>query len=436
MTPRLEADGTVTTPGSRRLKARPRLAPWLWWLIGITAVASAVIISRRPDAFTNAQFYAEDGTRWFSDAYNMGPWQALFASYEGHFLLQPRLVALIATPFGIANAPLIYNIFGLAFQVAPILFFMSGRCRPLLPSLWWRAAISAVYLLMPSTELNVDIASAQFHLVILATLVLLAPPSPRWWWRAFDIGTIALCALTGAFVYVLAPVGLLWWWLRRWRWSAVLTAILVVGMAVQAYSMTLAPRTEFGLGASLHGLILIICDRIVLAGLFAEEGHTHVYVTGLPHATLIAAGICLLSLPVVVFAALRAPWELRVFALTGMGIAAAGLAVPLVSATGNQWEIILMGRAAERYFLMAQMAWVVTVLWAAAQLPRPWLRGAGWVVTAAAFASGLVAAWQYPAFVSYNWPQEARTIASAPPGTHLSLPINPGPPWTVIVTAK
>jgi len=436
MTPGLETDGTVTAVGSRRLKARPRPAPWLWWLIGITAVASAVIISRRPDAFTNAQFYAEDGTRWFSDAYNMGPWQALFVSYAGHFLLQPRLVALVATPFGIANAPLIYNLFGLGFQVAPILFFMSGRCRPLLPSLWYRGVLSAVYLLMPSTEVNVNIASAQWHLVILATLVLLAPPSPRWWWRAFDVATVALCALTGACVFVLAPIGLLWWWLRRWRWSAVLTAILVAGIAAQVYAMTLAPRTACGLGASLHELILIICDRIVLAGLFAEEGHTHVFVTGLPHATLIAAGICLLSLPVVVFAALRAPWELRVFGLAGLGIAAAGLAVPLVSATGDQWEIILGGRAGERYFLMAQVAWVVTVLWAAGQLPRPWLRGAGWVVTAAAFASGLVAAWQYPAFVNYDWPQEAHTIASAAPGTHLSLPINPGPPWTVIVTAK
>lgn len=430
-----EADAAVTAAGSRRRTRWARPSPWLR-LLGITAVASAVIVSRRPDAFTNAQFYAEDGARWFSDAYNMGPWQALFASYEGHFLLQPRLVALIATPFGIANAPLIYNLFGLAFQIAPILFFMSSRCRPLLPSLWWRGALCAVYLLMPSTELNVDIASAQFHLVILATLVLIAPPSPRWWWRAFDVATVALCALTGAFVFVLAPIGLLWWWLRRWRWSALLTAILVAGVAAQVCAMVLAPRTEYGLGASIGELILIVCDRIILAGVFAEEGHAHLYVAGLTHGTLFAAGICLLSLPVVVYAALRAPWELRVFALTGLAIAAAGLAVPLVSATNNQWQIIVMSHAGERYFLMAQVAWVVTVLWAAGQLPRPWLRGAGWVVTAAAFASGLVAAWQYPAFVNYHWPQEARTILTAAPGTHLSLPIPPYPPWAVTVTVR
>jgi hypothetical protein len=402
----------------------------------ITAVAAALVVSRRPDAFTNAQFYAEDGTRWFSEAYNLGPWQALFTSYEGHFLLQPRLVALIATPFGMANAPLIYNLFGLAFQVAPVTFFMSSRFRPVLPSLWSRGAMSAVYLLMPSTELNVTVACAQFHLAILATLVIIAPRPSGWRWKTFDIATVTLCALTGAFVYVLLPVALLWWWLRRWRWTCVLNAVFAVGLVAQLYSMLLAPRTQFPLGATLHDLILIVCDRWILAGLFAEEGHTHVFVAGMPHGTVIAAVICLLGLPVVVFAALRAPWELRFFTLAGLGIAAAGLAVPLVSATGHQWDIMVMGRAGERYFVMLQVAWVLIVLWAASRLPRRWLRGAGWGLAAVAFASGLVTAWSYPAFTNYDWPREAQTIMNAPPGTHLSLTIPPGPPWAVNVTAK
>jgi hypothetical protein len=34
--------------------------------------AFLLIFSRRPDAVLNAQFFAEDGQRWFADAYQMG----------------------------------------------------------------------------------------------------------------------------------------------------------------------------------------------------------------------------------------------------------------------------------------------------------------------------------------------------------------------------
>ena len=166
---------------------------------------------------------------------------------------------------------------------------------------------------------------------------------------------------------------------------------------------------------------------MILAGLFAEEGNTHVFVAGLPDAAEFAAGVCLLSLPVLAFAALRAPWELRFFALAAGGIAVAGLAFPLVSASGHQWDIIAYTNSAERYFLMAQVAWVAILLWTASRLPRPALRAGGAAVIAVAFASGLVAAWAYPAFPNDNWPAEAHAILTARPGTralapHPSLP--------------
>lgn len=407
---------------------------WLG-LAAVALVAAGVVISRRPDAFTNAQFYAEDGTIWFSQAYNVGPWQALTIDYAGHWLTQPRLVALVAAPFGPGQAPLIYNILGLLFQIAPVLFFMSSRFDALVPSRWVRVALGAVYLLMPSNELHVDTASAQFHLAVLSVLVVVASPPARWYWYAFDAATVALCALTGAFVYVLLPLTALWWLVRRNRWSGVLTAILVAGLVLQFFALA-GGRLSSGLDATLRNLVLIVCDRILLAGLFAEEGHTHVFVAGLPHATLIAGLICLVALAVVVYAMVRAPWELRAFALFGFGIAAAGMAAPLVTATGNQWDLMAVSRAGERYFLIAEVAWVVLLLWTAGHLLRGWLRRGAWTLVAAAMASGLIAAWTYPPFTDDHWPEAARTIASAPPGTHLVFPINPFPPWSVDIVTK
>ena len=404
--------------------------------VAIALVAAGIVISRRPDAFTNAQFYAEDGTRWFSDAYSLGSWQALGVSLSGYFQTLSRLAALIEGPFGVGNAPVAYNVMGLLAQIAPVFFFLSGRFRSLVPSLWVRIALSALYLLMPTTELNVTITNAPFHLAVLATLVILAPEARGWGWRAFDVAVIALTAVTGPFVYVLLPVAIVWWLLRRRRETLLLIAVLVLGLGVQLYAETQTPRAAYPLGANLRDLVLLLCDRVVLAGLFAEEGHTHVYMTGLPHATIWAGLILVLAAPVVVLAALRAPWELRIFDLTAILFLAAGLAVPAVSAAGNQWQIMTMGRAGERYFFMAQVAWVVTVIWAASCLRLPRLRQGAWVLVAVAFASGLVVAWSYPAFIDDHWPQEAREIDTAPTGTHLSLPEPPGGPWTVAITVR
>jgi hypothetical protein len=366
----------------------------------------------------------------------MGPWHALFLSYQGHFLLQPRLVALVVTPFGIAPAPLLYNVLGLLFQIAPVLFLLSARFQSVIPSLRMRLLLGAIYLLMPSTEVNVTIASAQFHLVVLATMVLVASPPNRWYWHAFDVASVALCALTGAFVYVLFPVAILWWWLRRQRSTGILAPILGLGVLAQIYALTLAPRSQFGLGASVHDFLLIFSDRIIITGSLAEEGHTHVFLTGFPHGTIIAALVCVISFGLVAFAAARAPWELRIFAVAGFGIAVAGLAVPLVSAAGNQWDIILSGRAAGRYFLMAQIAWVVLMIWAACQVPRAWQSRTLVVLILGAFASGLIADWSYPALADDHWPQEAKVIVTAPPGTHLTLPIPPLAPWSVDITTR
>ncbi len=420
---------------SRETGARPEMRRPLLFLV-VALAAAGIVISRRPDAFTNAQFYAEDGTRWFADAYNLGAWPALGVSLSGYFQTLSRLAAILEAPFGVGNAPVVYNVIGLLVQIAPVLFFLSGRFRALVPSTWVRVALCAVYLLMPTTELNVTITNAPFHLAVLATLVILASEARGWAWRTFDIAVIGLTAVTGPFVYVLLPIAVLWWLLRRRRETLLLVVLLTLGLGAQLYAETQTPRSSYPLGANLRDLVLLLCDRVVLAGLFAEEGHTHVYVTGLPDATVWAGIILLFASPIVAFAALKAPWELRIFDLTALLFLAAGLAIPAVSAAGNQWQIMTVGRAGERYFFAAQVAWMVTVIWAASRLRLPRLREGAWAVIAVAFASGLVAGWSYPAFIDDHWSQEAREIETAPAGTRLTLPEPPGGPWTFQVTVR
>jgi hypothetical protein len=398
--------------------------------------AAAIVFAHRVDAFTNPQFYAEDGARWFSDAYNLGALHALGSALAGYFQVLSRLGPVIAAPFGVANQPLVYNVCGLLVQIAPVFYFLSSRFETVVPSFWARAALSLIYLLMPADELNVTITSAPYHLAILATLVVIAPEPHRWYWKVFDVSTVLLCGMSGPFVYILLPITALCYLVRRRPFTLVLLAVFALTLAAQLYASTLSPRPPgANLGASLSNLLLILSDRVILAGIFAEPGHRHVYLAGQTHGTLIAGLICLVSLAVVLYAAMKAPWELRLFALTAVGIVAASLLSPLVSFTGNEWLILATSEEGGRYFFMARVAWVVMLIWAVSRLPRVWMKRTALIAGGVAFASGFTT-WAYTPFVNFDWPQEARTIQTAPPGTKLTLPINPGGPWAVDITVK
>lgn len=415
---------------SRHLPTRP------WTIALLMLAAAAIVFAHRVDAFTNPQFYAEDGARWFSDAYNLGALHALGSALAGYFQVLSRLGSVIADPFGVANQPLVYNVCGLLVQIAPVFYFLSSRFETVVPSFWARAALSLIYLLMPADELNVTITSAPYHLAILATLVVIAPEPHRWYWKVFDVSTVLLCGMSGPFVYILLPITALWYLVRRRPFTLVLLAVFALTLAAQLYASTLSPRPPgANLGASLSNLLLILSDRVILAGIFAEPGHRHVYLAGQTHGTLIAGLICLVSLVVVLYAAMKAPWELRLFALTAVGIVAASLLSPLVSFTGNEWLILATSEEGGRYFFMARVAWVVMLIWAVSRLPRVWMKRTALIAGGVAFASGFTT-WAYTPFVNFDWPQEARTIQTAPPGTKLTLPINPGGPWAVDITVK
>ncbi len=404
--------------------------------IALLMVTAAVIVfAHRVDAFTYPQFYAEDGTRWFTAAYNLGPLQALDAASAGSLQVVSRLGAVLAAPFGLTNQPLVYNLCGLLVQLAPVFYFLSSRFETVVPKFWLRMVLSLVYLLMPDNELNVTITLAPVHLIILATLVVLASQPNRWYWKVFDASTVLLCGLSGPFVFILFPITALWYLVRRRRFTLVLLGVLAVTLAVQLYVSRVSPRADVNPGGGLGNLLLILSDRIILPGIFGEPGHRNVYLAEQTHETVYAGLICLAALAVVAYSATRAPWELRLFGLTSAGIAVAGLLSPLVSFTGNQWLIMATSDAAGRYFFMARLAWLVTLIWALSRLPSAWMRRTAWVAGGLAFASGF-ATWGYTPFANYDWPREARAIQTAAPGTKLTLPINPGGPWAVEITVK
>jgi hypothetical protein len=85
-----------------------------------------VLFSHRPDVILNAQFYAEDGARWYADAYQFG-WRCLLMPCAGYLSTLPRLIGLLAqlVPFGLV--PLVMNLCAIAIQILPVNLFLSAR---------------------------------------------------------------------------------------------------------------------------------------------------------------------------------------------------------------------------------------------------------------------------------------------------------------------
>ena len=125
--------------------------------IFIFLIAAAAIVSRRPDAILNPQFFGEDGPVWFGQAYSFGWFSSLLHSQNGYFQTLPRLAAAIALLAPLRFAPLVMNLIGITFQVLPVTVLLSSRCAKWAP-LSVRGFMAVLYIALPnSMELNVTV---------------------------------------------------------------------------------------------------------------------------------------------------------------------------------------------------------------------------------------------------------------------------------------
>ena len=176
--------------------------------------AFLIIFSRRPDAITNAQFFAEDGERWYADAYRFGVRCLLIPDEAGGYLhTAPRLAALLSLLVLFSRAPLVMNLCAIAVQILPVIVFTSFRFSNI--ALWKRLLGSLVYLGLPNSYgTNANATNMQWHLGFVACLVLLAEPSSDRRWKVFDIVVLALISVESPIGIVLVPFALTVWWMR------------------------------------------------------------------------------------------------------------------------------------------------------------------------------------------------------------------------------
>lgn len=403
----------------------------------VVLVGFLIVFSRRPDAILNAQFWAEDGQRWYADAYQFGI-RCLLIPDElgGYFHSVSRLSGLTALIFPFSMAPLVMNLFAIGIQILPASIFLSSRFSNI--ALWKRLVAAFVYFALPNTyEVNANTTTIQWHLGLLACMVLLAPSTRSWRWHVFDGIVLVLISLDSPVGVVLLPVAAVVWWMRRNRGSAISLALLLPGALIQGLTVLFSHvRPAAPNGANWHRLIRILGGQIFMSPLLGNMTLLHMTWRHFPNYVFARETIAFVIGLAILFYALRyAPAEVKLFILFGFAVLSLSLAHPIPGlAPQPQWELLAFPGHGNRYYFLPSISFLVAVTWianSASQIPR---RIAA--VLLLMLPLGIVRDWRYPDFADLHFKEYASRFEASPPGTKIAIPLNPvnAAHWTMELT--
>jgi hypothetical protein len=382
------------------------------------ALATLALFSRRPTLLTHAQFYAEDGTFWFAQAYNLGWLRSLLLPQAGYFNTMPRLAAGAALLVPLQRAPLVMAVVGLLIQALPVPILLFPRLRNWAP-LPTRLLLAATYVAMPNTrEILIVATNTQWHLALAALLLALASSPRTWLGRVFDIAVVLAAAFSGPFCILLAPIALLFWWLRRQPWSLLISALVSLVACIQiGLLLHNTLRVHSALGVRLEPLVRMVGGNIVAGALFG----TYAFASKAPMILLVAAA--LVGVGIYLYCLRFAPLEWKLFLIYCVALFAASLSSPLVGGSKPLWDLLVDAFSA-RYWFFPMLAFVWSAAWCALNGRDRLFRIAGACIVLC-MTFGVVHDWKYRALPDDHFVEFVLRMHDAKPGDHVVFPIAP-----------
>jgi len=399
--------------------------------VAIFLAALLLLFLRRPDALLNAQFYAEDGARWFADAYHIG-WRCLLLPESGYLQTVSRLIGLFCQLLPFVAAPLAMNLFALFFQILPANLFLSSRFAEI--PLKTRVACSLLYFCLPNSfETHANTTNIQWHLALACCLLLLSRVPPLGLFRFCEWLLLALSVLDGPAGLLLTPVALIVWWIRRDRHSLSSVLVLIPGALLQTLVLLLSgTRRPAPNGATLARFIEILGGQVFLSSILGLRTSIQWYFSHAPWL-LLAQGLALaIGLAVVAYAFFRAPFEIRLFIFYAFLSLSLALIHPVASfgADYPQWQLMETPGVANRYYFFPMLAFLASLVWIVSNSTAKFMRLTS-IAVLALLPIGIVRDWRYKPFVDYSFKSFAMDFERVAPGTRVSIPINPD--WHLIL---
>lgn len=419
---------------SVKTSASPDLAERLTGHIGIAfqififLVAFVIIFSRRPDALLHAQFYAEDGTDFYPAGYQFGL-HSFLIPVAGYLHTFTRIVVLFALLFPFSLAPLVMNVCAIVVQILPVNVFLSSRFSEI--GIKQRLLASLLYLAIPNSyEINANITNVQWHLTLLACLLLLAQPGGRAW-RYFDGVVLVLTSLSSPIGILLVPVAAALWWKRRQSWSKWSLALLIPGAVIQILMALLShSREQLPNGATAGRLIAILGRQVFFSSLLGVETQS-VFASGQGTfmIEIIAAGV---GVALLLYSLRYGPLELKLFIVFAFAVLALSLAHPMAgNASFPQWQWLCVPRCATRYFFLPMLASLASLFWIAGNSKASATLRYFVLALLMLLPIGIYQDWRYAPFDDLGFEQYAAQFENAPAGTTVTIPIYPAHSMTL-----
>lgn len=400
---------------------------------GALLVSFIIIAARRPDSILNAQFWAEDGRNWYPDAYNNGIITSLLTPEAGYLQTFSRLVAVISQLLPLGSAPLFFNLCAIGVQLTVVGFVLSKRFSRLIPELQWRTFFAFIYLALPhSAEIYANLTNAQWHIALLASLIILLPAGGKALWTIFDVAVVSVSVLSGPFGLLLLPIASLKCWFRPEKRMIWLTVILLCGSLIQTFTLLTTVRPiQPELGSSGELFFRIVGRHVFASPIIGGRG----FISFVPESIQVyfSLAVSFAGFFLIGYAFMKSRLELRLFILLSSLVIAAALYSPAVTLTPGQWNVIAANETALRYWFIPALCLYASLCFLAAKAGYRMVRYAAAAILMVSLV-GIVKDWRISPLTDLNFQQYARDFESAAPGTEVRIPVNPN--WEMKLIKK
>lgn len=381
----------------------------------IGGIIISLLAVKKTDAFTNPQFWAEDGRVFFAQAKLQG-WASLHAAYAGYLHTWLRLIANCADVLPAGWIPAAYNYASALGTALVAVRLFSPRVN--LPGKPW---LALALVLVPHTgEVMVTLTNLQWITAFLLIIQLMMDDAKTRWTQTGDILILALTGITGPFSLILLP-------LFGWRYLQDRSRGRLVNLVVIAFTSAIQlgcvyrsnPLTQTAAPFDLQHYLPILSRRLIVADFYPVQLSRH-----FSALTLNLIGVAAVALLIGV-AANKSNLRSQKWMLGYIIIA-------LIATSSFKARLDRLDTDdfynADRYFYIPKILvlWILVMEWRA---PR-WR----WACLALLTISLLASLYNFrsPPLIDQKWNDYAKSIDA---GLPVKAPINP-PGWFVELPAR
>lgn len=411
-------------------------------LFSVILTTFAIIIIRREDAFTNPQFWAEDGTAWFYDAYNNGPIVPLFWARNGYLQTISRIGGSLSLLVPLAYAPLLFNTIALFAQALPAFILLSKRWKKLIPSFAMRVFIALVFLWIPNTkEVHLNLTNVQWHLAV-ASLLLILGDKPRYkYWKFIDGGYFLIAGLSGPFSIFLTPIAIIMNRIQKSTKSLFYAKIVTFTGALQF--LTFITTNEGGrsitvLPNAMESIFHIFSKQIVWGGLIGSAGVEWLQIR-LPWAEGFITVTGLFALFLVIYAFFKGRMEIKLFVGFGAVVFFLGLFLTQGDPETYLWEALSTAYGL-RYWYIPIVSFLAVVFWSISKKNHIPIRLLSLfficsIVLFRLYSFQNKQMYTFPPFEDHNFQEKVAEFENMNTDDIQVFPLNP-PGWEMALTKK